>query len=83
MRAQAAKLDAMATSDGSTRTPASTAAPAPVREEDAFDVEAVAAWLREHAATWRDGPRRDPEVRQFAGGASNLTYLLRYRRRAT
>ena len=22
----------------------------PVRDEDAFDVEAVAAWLREHAA---------------------------------
>ena len=48
----------------------------PVREEDAFDVEAVAAWLREHA------PAYDlvgtPEVRQFPGGASNLTYLLRY-----
>ena len=48
----------------------------PVRDEDAFDVEAVAAWLREHA------PAYDlvgtPEVRQFPGGASNLTYLLTY-----
>lgn len=48
-----------------------------VRDEDAFDVGAAAAWLREHAsdATGLDG---DPEVRQFAGGASNLTYLLRW-----
>lgn len=49
----------------------------PVRDEDAFDVEAVARWLRAHAAdaTGLDGT---PEVRQFSGGASNLTYLLRY-----
>lgn len=48
-----------------------------VRVEDAFDVEAVDAWLRAAApgAGLGDGP---PEVRQFAGGASNLTYLLRY-----
>jgi aminoglycoside phosphotransferase (APT) family kinase protein len=50
-----------------------------VRDEDAFDVEAVAAWLGAHAAQ----PHRTklggtPEVLQFAGGASNLTYLLRY-----
>ncbi len=53
---------------------------APVRDEDAFDVGAAAAWLRENAsdATGLDG---DPEVRQFAGGASNLTYLLRWPRR--
>ena len=48
----------------------------PVREEDAFDVEAVAAWLREEA------PAYDlvgtPRVRQFPGGASNLTYLLEW-----
>ena len=50
---------------------------APVRDEDAFDVGPVAAWLRENAsaATGLDGI---PEVRQFLGGASNLTYLLRY-----
>jgi aminoglycoside phosphotransferase (APT) family kinase protein len=48
-----------------------------VRGEDAFDVPAVAAWLRNHAAdpAGLDGV---PEVRQFTGGASNLTYLLRY-----
>ncbi len=48
-----------------------------VRTEDAFDVDAVAQWLRLHAsdATGLDG---SPEVRQFSGGASNLTFLLRY-----
>ena len=46
-----------------------------VREEDAFDVAVLAAWLREHADGVPDG---EPEVRQFPGGASNLTYLLRY-----
>ncbi|BEL03842.1 phosphotransferase family protein [Actinoplanes sichuanensis] len=40
----------------------------PVRAEDAFDVDAVTAWL---------GLETTPEVRQFSGGASNLTYLLR------
>jgi aminoglycoside phosphotransferase (APT) family kinase protein len=48
----------------------------PVRDEDAFDVEAVAGWLREHAPAYAlDGT---PDVRQFPGGASNLTYLLTY-----
>ncbi len=48
-----------------------------VREEDAFDVPAMAAWLRQNATdpTGLDGT---PEVRQFPGGASNLTYLLHY-----
>jgi len=50
----------------------------PVRDEDAFDVEAVAAWLRDHAEAFRDDLDGTPEVRQFPGGASNLTYLLRY-----
>ncbi|MGW0694920.1 phosphotransferase family protein [Streptomyces sp. NPDC002738] len=46
-----------------------------VRTEDAFDVERVQAWLTERM----DGlPDRLPEVTQFTGGASNLTYLLRY-----
>ncbi|WP_182380163.1 phosphotransferase family protein [Nocardioides sp. WS12] len=40
---------------------------AEVRDEDSFDVDAVAAWLG----------RDIEEVRQFAGGASNLTYLLK------
>jgi aminoglycoside phosphotransferase (APT) family kinase protein len=47
-----------------------------VREEDAFDVAAVAEWLRVNAAD--AGLHGTPQVRQFAGGASNLTYLLRY-----
>jgi len=50
---------------------------AEVREEDAFDVSAVAEWLRANA-TDADGLDGQPEVRQFSGGASNLTYLLRY-----
>jgi aminoglycoside phosphotransferase (APT) family kinase protein len=47
----------------------------PVRDEDAFDVAAVHAWLRGQDA---GVPADAPEVRQFTGGASNLTYLLRY-----
>ena len=51
----------------------------PVREEDAFDVGAVDAWLRGAGVTGLDaGAPGLPAVRQFAGGASNLTYLLRY-----
>jgi aminoglycoside phosphotransferase (APT) family kinase protein len=51
----------------------------PVREEDAFDVDRVATWLRAHADPgWRDRVTGTPEVRQFPGGASNLTYSLRY-----
>ena len=47
----------------------------PVRDEDAFDVEAVDTWLRAAGVTGIDGAA---QVRQFSGGASNLTYLLRY-----
>ncbi len=49
----------------------------PVREEDAFDPAVVTRWLQANApdAAGIDGT---PEVRQFSGGASNLTYLLRY-----
>ncbi|TCJ28315.1 phosphotransferase family protein [Nocardioides jejuensis] len=48
-----------------------------VRAEDSFDVAAVDTWLRANAdgSAWGDGL---PEVQQFSGGASNLTYLLRY-----
>jgi aminoglycoside phosphotransferase (APT) family kinase protein len=60
----------------------STDESAPVREEDAFDVEAVAAWLRENATAFRDDLVGTPDVRQFPGGASNLTYLLQYPGRA-
>lgn len=49
--------------------------PPAVRDEDAFDVAALHAWLRERV----DGLGAElPEVRQFSGGASNRTYLLRY-----
>jgi aminoglycoside phosphotransferase (APT) family kinase protein len=54
----------------------------PVREEDAFDVGAVDTWLRTvAAASLGDVAAGPPQVRQFAGGASNLTYLLRYPQR--
>ncbi len=46
-----------------------------VREEDAFDVTAMHDWLRGKAP---DLPADPPDVRQFPGGASNLTYLLTY-----
>lgn len=49
----------------------------PVRAEDAVDLAAVVRWLRETGGT--DAvPDGLPEVRQFPGGASNLTYLLRW-----
>jgi aminoglycoside phosphotransferase (APT) family kinase protein len=48
---------------------------AEVRDADAFDVPAVHAWLRGEVGGLPDVL---PEVRQFTGGASNLTYLLRY-----
>ncbi|MEU2252473.1 phosphotransferase family protein [Nocardia xishanensis] len=58
---------------------ATTADARAVRNEDAFDVVALARWLDENAATgWRDRLTGVPSVRQFSGGASNLTYLLRY-----
>ncbi len=50
----------------------------PVRAEDAFDVAALDTWLRASVDPPVDLPPALPEVRQFAGGASNLTFLLRY-----
>lgn len=53
-----------------------------VRTEDAFDVAAVDAWLRANVdgfeARFARTSTDDPSVQQFSGGASNLTYLLRY-----
>lgn len=50
-----------------------------VRSEDAFDLAAVSTWLRANAAPeFAATVAADPQVRQFPGGASNLTYLLRY-----
>jgi aminoglycoside phosphotransferase (APT) family kinase protein len=48
--------------------------PAAVRPESAFDVSALAAWLRAHAGASLEGT---PELLQFGRGFSNLTYLLR------
>ncbi|MGL4306346.1 MAG: phosphotransferase family protein [Mycobacteriaceae bacterium] len=45
----------------------------PVRPEDSFDVRKLAQWL-----STETGISEQPEVFQFSGGASNLTYLLRY-----
>ena len=46
-----------------------------LREEDSFDVAAVVEWLRGVVGrqAWLDV---EPRVRQFGGGASNLTYQL-------
>ncbi|MEA5365550.1 phosphotransferase family protein [Amycolatopsis sp., V23-08] len=46
-----------------------------VRAEDAFDAAAVHEWL---AARVEGLGTEPPRVRQFPGGASNLTYLLTY-----
>ncbi|MPZ79631.1 MAG: phosphotransferase [Actinophytocola sp.] len=48
--------------------------PGELRAEDAFDTDAVLAWLRSSM----DGVGELREVRQYPGGASNLTYLLRF-----
>jgi aminoglycoside phosphotransferase (APT) family kinase protein len=48
-----------------------------VRQEDAFDVSAVSAWLGEQDVAGVDASVL-PEVRQFPGGASNLTFELTY-----
>ena len=45
-----------------------------VRKEDAFDSAAMSAWL----SSTVDGLGELVEVAQYPGGASNLTYLLRY-----
>ena len=49
--------------------------PRDVRAEDAFDVAAMQHWLSR--AVPQIGTE-NPLVQQFPGGASNLTYLLRY-----
>jgi aminoglycoside phosphotransferase (APT) family kinase protein len=55
--------------------------PVALRDEDAFDTEAVTAWLREVVdAEHAPLVAGVPQVRQYPGGASNLTYLLRFPR---
>jgi aminoglycoside phosphotransferase (APT) family kinase protein len=48
--------------------------PGPVRAEDALDVARLDRWLGERI----EGLAGPPEIHQFAGGASNLTYLVSY-----
>ncbi|WP_459205995.1 phosphotransferase family protein [Pseudomonas sp. MLB6B] len=48
-----------------------------VRSGEAFDVAEVDIYLKAHLP----GLSGSPDVRQFPGGASNLTYLLRYAER--
>lgn len=45
-----------------------------VRAEDSFDVAAVDSWLKQHV----DDLEGAPTVKQFPGGASNLTFQLAY-----
>jgi len=52
--------------------------PGPVRSDDALAIEAIAPWLAERV----DGLQGRPEVAQFKGGASNLTYQLTWPGRA-
>ncbi len=49
--------------------------PRDLRAEDSFDIAAVDTWLRVQVP---DLPAGEPGLRQFPGGASNLTYLLSY-----
>ncbi|HWF26789.1 MAG TPA: phosphotransferase family protein [Mycobacterium sp.] len=51
-----------------------------VRDEDVFNIAPVARWLADHTAAGRTDIdlTATPQVRQFLGGASNLTYLLCY-----
>jgi aminoglycoside phosphotransferase (APT) family kinase protein len=51
--------------------------PTPVRAEQGFDVQALAAWLRGNAAGEK-GLDAEPELLQFGRGFSNLTYLVRF-----
>ena len=49
-----------------------------VRTEDALDVARLHVWLQENAPDIAAAGSEPPTMRQFAGGASNLTYLLTY-----
>lgn len=48
--------------------------PSDVRSEDALDIDAIDRFLKERVA----GLSGRPEVAQYPGGASNLTYCLHY-----
>ena len=46
-----------------------------LRDSDAFDIQAVHNWLKAQGHDYGD---ELPAVKQFSGGASNLTYHLKY-----
>lgn len=46
-----------------------------LRDSDAFDIKKVHQWLQDQGHDFGD---ELPEVKQFSGGASNLTYHLKY-----
>src|SRR5690554_7599497 len=46
-----------------------------LRKSDAFDINAVHQWLKSQGHDYGD---ELPEVKQFSGGASNLTYHVKY-----
>lgn len=48
-----------------------------VRDGESFDVARTDAWLKKKVS----GLAGTPQVTQFSGGASNLTYLLKYQHR--
>jgi len=45
-----------------------------VREEERFELDGLAEWMRGQGSL----PEGTPRVRQFAGGKANLTYLLEF-----
>jgi len=45
-----------------------------VREEERFELDGLAEWMRGQGSL----PEGPPRVRQFAGGKANLTYLLEF-----
>ncbi len=47
-----------------------------LRDEDAFDTSALHVWLKSNSDL--NLPSTPPQLSQFLGGASNLTYLVRY-----
>jgi aminoglycoside phosphotransferase (APT) family kinase protein len=49
-----------------------------VRDEDGFDIGRLDSWLRDNAKDVAQADAGPPSVRQFTGGASNLTYLVSY-----
>ena len=49
-----------------------------VRTEDAFDIARLHAWIGAHAPHIATVDDALPTVRQFKGGASNLTFLVAY-----